>query len=355
MSRALGPDARGELAWVLQAAYVVAPVMMLGVDRAALRADSARERRDGPATRHLALTALVAGAVLLAMYRDWRALAAVVALATCWLAIERAEALRDHRFAEWSRWFLAYQGVIAVGTITLYLAEETRWFVWLVPYVAPACVVLGYEAWRAVARPRAPFGAVTRTSLSLLPASLAGVVVMRAERVLMPVLASNAQLGLYVAVATATEPAYWLAQGLADHRSGRDSGNRSRGALLRRLRRDVALFAVVASALGVGVWLLVVPVFGPEYAPSREFVLPLTVATVALAAYRQVVAWHLAGPSPDDVSRIEIATAVIAVPCYSVGIHLWGALGAAWASMVVYTAGLAVALAVASRRTRSST
>lgn len=354
MSRALGPGPRGEVAFVLQAAYVVAPVMMLGVDRAMLRKDSADGGRDRPATRHLLPTAVVTGAVLLALYRDWRAAAAVIALATCWLAILRAEALRDHDFAGWSRRFLTYQGVVAAGMVALYVSDEPRWYVWLLPYVVPAFAVLGYETWRAAGRPRPPFVAVTRTSLGLLPGSVAGVVVMRVERVLMPMLASNAQLGLYVAVATATEPAYWLAQGLADHRSGREAGARGLRTLLRRLGRDVAVFATVATALGVAVWLLVVPVFGRDYAASRSLVLPLTIATVTLAAYRQVIAWHLAGPVPDDVSRIEIATAVVAVPCYALGIHLWAAAGAAWASLVVYGTGLAIALALAARRGRGA-
>lgn len=352
MTRALGPGSRGQVAFVLQAAYVLAPLIMLGVDRASLRRDSIRD--DAPATRHLTPLALVAGVVLLGFYRDWRALAAAVVLATSWLAIYRSEALRDHSFARWSRRFLVYQAIIAVGTVLMYATGETRWHLWLMPYVVPSTLVVLFEVRRALIRPRRPLAAVTRTSLGLLPGSLAGIVVMRAERVLMPALASNAQLGLYVAVATATEPAYWIAQALADHRTGRTEGDRGLRRLLRRLARDMALFTFVAAALGVAVWLLVEPVFGREYVQSRSLVLPLVLAVTVLAGYRQVVAWHLAGPLPDDVSRIEIATAVLAVPCYAVGIHLWAALGAAWATLGVYSAGLAIALAVAVRRSGRS-
>lgn len=352
MTRALGPGARGQVAFVLQAAYVLAPLVMLGVDRASLRRDSVRD--DEPATRHLTPLALVAGIVLFGFYRDWRALAAVVVISTSWLAIQRSEALRDHSFARWSRRFLAYQGIIAAGTLLMYATGVTRWYLWLLPYVVPTALVLLLEIRRAVVRPAPAFGAVSRTSIGLLPGSLAGIVVMRAERVLMPALASNAQLGLYVAVATATEPAYWIAQALADHRTGRTEQDHSLRRLLHRLARDIALFTLIASVLGLAVWLLVEPVFGREYVPARELVLPLVLAVTVLAGYRQVIAWHLAGPTPDDVSRIETATAVLAVPCYAAGIHLLAALGAAWATLVVYGAGLAIALVVASWRSGRS-
>lgn len=352
MSRQLDPDQRGQVAFVIQTAYVIGPVLMLGVERAVLRPD----RPDGsaPRTRHLVPMAFVVGAALFLVFRDLRALAAGVALTTAWLVIQRAEAIREHSFATYTRRFLAYQVFLAVSLVGLFLVGESRWYVWLIPYLVPALLVLAYEAPRVARAPRATFTAVDRVSLSLLPATLATILVLRAERVMLPLLASNDQLGLYVAVATATEPVYWIARTLADHRAGRDAGRNTRlPARLRRLSADAAVFTVIAALVGTAVWLLIVPLFGAAYEPARALVLPLSIAAVVLALNRLALSWHLAGPKPGDVSTIEAATAVVGLAAYGTAITLGGAVGAAWSTVAVYGFGLVIAIVVAGVRSRA--
>ncbi|MHA3948615.1 lipopolysaccharide biosynthesis protein [Cellulomonas bogoriensis] len=351
MSRQLDPDQRGQVAFVLQLAYLLGPLLMLGVERAALRRDAAETA--GAQTRHLVPMALLLGASLLLLVGDARALAAAVAVATAWLVIQRSEALRSHAFRRYTSCFLGYQAVVGVGLLGLFLTGETRWYMWLIPYLVPVVPVLLWELSRILTKPSQTFAAVTRTSMGLLPATLATMLMLRAERVMLPLLASNDQLGLYVAVATATEPVYWIARALADHRAGRTGTDRSVATLVRRLVKDSVLFTVIAAAVGVVVWLLIVPVFGQPYAPARDLVLPLVLAAIALALNRLALAWHLGGPRPSDVSRIEGLTAGVAITTYAVGISLGGALGAAWGTFIVYLIGLLISLVLAVFRQRT--
>lgn len=350
MTRELAPDARGQVAFVLQLAYFTGPFIMLGVDRLVLRGETAS--LSGRLTRHLVPLSALATLLLLVIFRDVRAVAGIVALVTGWLTIQRSKALRDHSFATYVRRFLLYQTAIAAGILIVYIIDPDQWFWWLTPYAAPAIAVLVFEIRRAIEHPSKLFGHVGRQSLQLLPATLSTIVTLRAERLLLPLLASNSELGLYIAVATATEPVYWVAQALADHRSGQILRTAQPARLLRGLAKDFAVFAPTAAVVGVVVSQFLVPVFGDAYASSTRLVVPLASASVALALYRQTLAWHLSGPTPGDVSRVETVTALSAVLGYVIGISAAGAIGAAWATLAVYTCGLTASVAFALWRPR---
>lgn len=349
MSRELGPAHRGEIAFVLQLSYLITPFIVLGVDRAALRAES--RLLQPPLTRHLVPLSLGLTALLLLGFRDARALAPAVALVMGWMAIRRSEAIRDRTFSRYVKPSVIYEAFILVGVLSLALAHSRTTSWWVLPYALPAVAIVAVElrTLRGSGR-KAPFGHITRMSLHLMPAAISHMVVMRAERILLPALASNEQLGYYVAVAAASEPVYWLAQGLADHRAGTSTAGRRTVDLLRRLARD-AIFFLPATALGaVLVWHLVIPLLGPTFRGMEALVIPLAGASFLLALYRQVVSWHLAGPNPEDVSKVEAACALLAIPVYSVGIYAGGAMGAAWACGVVYGAGLVGAFVMAALR-----
>ena len=349
ISRQLGPSARGEVAFVLQLSYLVMPFLLLGVDRQNLRSDS-RQDNTRP-TRHLVPVTAFVTVVLLGFFQDWRALAPVIALTLSWLAIRRSQSLRDHSFAHYVRAFVTYQVFVAGCTILLFLSGNDDWHWWLLPYALPSVIVLFTETgknWRV--RPREIFGHVNKASLQLLPSTIATLVVMRGDRLLMPALASNTQLGLYAAVATATEMIYWVAQSLADHRVSRLSSRRSIPALVRSLVVDAMMFALVATLVAALIFAILLPLLGPQFASARALVLPLSMAAVVLAIYRQFIAWHLGGPRPETVSFIEVTTAFFALPCYWFAILSGGAQGAAWSSLGVYGFGVTLSLITALRQ-----
>lgn len=343
ISRQLGSSARGEVAFVLQLAYLVSSFLLFGVDRQALREESRQEI--GRLTRHLVPLAVVLTVVLLVVFRDWRALASVIALPSAWLAIRRSESLRDHSFGRYVTPYVAYQLSIATCVTLLFMSGNDDWHWWLLPYILPSIAILFLEIgtnWRV--HPRKIFGHLNRTSLQLLPSTIATLVVLRADRLLMPTLASNSQLGLYAAVATATEMIYWVAQSLADHRVSRLSSTRTITSLIRSLTIDTIMFTLVAGISGALISAVLIPLLGPAFASARQLIAPLSIAAVALSVYRQSISWHLGGQHPGVVSLIEVSTAIFALPCYWFAILTGGALGAAWGSLAVYTFGLITSL-----------
>lgn len=341
MARALGASARGQVAFVLQSAYFISPMIMLGVDRTLLRSDSQRDQQ--AARRHLVVMTLLVGLVLALLFRDLRALAAPIAYALCWMSLARSASLRDNAYASYLRMVVAYQAFVLVTSAVLYLVGTDNWLVWLVPYVAPALLIAVYDlATDYRGRLRRVFDGVTRISLKVLPSTIATTVMLRAERVIMPLASSDAQLGMYVAVATATEVLAWLANALADNRVARLGGAATRkvGDLLRILLRDALRFLLLAAGIGAATYWLLIPVLGSTFENARVLVLPLCLAAIVLALHRQVSAWQLAGHHPAGVTISTGLSAVLAIPIYIWAILQAGALGAAWACLVVYSIAL---------------
>jgi O-antigen/teichoic acid export membrane protein len=353
MSRALGPSARGQVAFVLQMAYLMSPLMMLGVDRTLLRSDASKDQQ--AARRHLLVVALILGIALVVIFRDQRALAAPIAYALSWIALARSCSFREGAFRAYVQTIAAYQVFVLAASVTFYAVGVDNWIVWLAPYLVPAVAICLYDiATDFRRRLRRTFAGVSAASLKVLPSAIATTIILRAERVIMPLASSDAQLGIYVAVATATEVIAWLANSLADHRVARLSGsNRPHGrALLRILIRDGVLFCFPAGLVGAATYWLLIPLLGSSFDSGRSLVAPLCLAAVILALHRQVNAWQLAGRWPGGVTVSTGAAAVVAVPVYIWAIAQAGALGAAWACVGVYTIALTAGLIMVALETR---
>lgn len=346
MSRALGPASRGQVAFVLQCAYLVGPILILGVDRTLLRGDAQRDRR--VARRHLIVVGALIAVLFTCVFQDWRALAAPIAYATCWMVVIRSNALREHSLSGYVALALAYQGFVLASTVALYFIGVTDWLYWLLPYALPAVVIAAYDIivdFRG--RLRGTFGGVTAMSLRILPSTIANTVMLRVERVILPLAATDAQLGIYVTVATATETLSWLANSLADHRVAR-FGSAVKGVrgLFVMLLRDALAFAAVAVVVGISIWWMIVPIFGSAFIAGRDLVVPLCIAAVVLALFKQLNARLLASTRPAGVTVASTAGAVVSIPVYIWAIRNWGALGASWACVVVYSVALCTALAM---------
>ena len=334
-SRVLGPSARGEVAFVLQVAYFITPLILLGRDRGLLRRDEHRPETEPMLP--MAVLLLAGGAVFL----EGPALLAVpVALAGAWVSLERSHALRSGQLATFTKVFLGIQAGVLGGTLLLAALDVRTAAYWLLPYALPALWVVVSETLGYLARPPHVLRSMVRWT-PLLPGGLASMVVLRVDRLLLPALASYRELGLYVAVATASEPVFWFANALSDRRVS-SLGEQSLGRRLRQLIRDAALFIPLAGMSAAGTVLVILPLMGEEFRAARPLVVPLSLAAVTLALYRQVVGWLTAGRRAWLSSVCEAATAAAAIPIYVVAIQHAGALGAAWASLCVYAAGTVI-------------
>jgi O-antigen/teichoic acid export membrane protein len=334
-SRILGPSARGEVAFVLQVAYFITPLILLGRDRGVLRKDE--HRQDVELLLPVAALLLAGGVVFV---DGLTLLALPVALGGAWVALQRGHALRTGQLATFTRTFLGVQGGVLGGTLLLAAMNVQTVAYWVLPYAAPALWVLANEGRAYLSRPPGMLRSTLRWS-HLLPAGMASMIVLRADRLLLPALASYKELGLYVAVATASEPVAWFAQALSDHRVSRTGYEGVRGRL-SQLMRDATVFIPLAGVMAAVTLLLILPLMGKGFVDARQLVVPLSLAAVTLALYRQVIGWLTGGRRAWLASACETATAAAALPIYAIAIDRAGALGAAWGSLGVYATGVVI-------------
>lgn len=342
MARTLGPTARGEVAAVLQTAYLAAPLLTLGVERHALTA--ARGTHAGADT-HVWLVALPLAGLGLVLHGPAAAAVVLVAACTGAMTIRRSTGTAAGRLRLFLVVHLVTQCWVLLASVALHVASVSSVTAWTAVYVAPAgalflvCVVAASgRARQGVAAPRW----VTRASLAHLPGTLAALAAARLERLALAVLAPGHALGTYIAVATASEVVAWVAQGLSEQRATRwgraAPGERPFG---RVLLVDAAYFLLVAAALGVAIWLVLLPALGPGFEPGRALVVPLCLAAASWAVYRQVVARLVATAGARSASLAELGTAACVAGGCLLAVPTEGAGGAAWAVVVSYVSGTA--------------
>jgi len=350
MARLLGPGARGEVAWVLQVAYVAAPCLALGFERSALRGDAPKSWRFQV---HVWVLGLVFSLGSLAVFGSHVAVAFIIASAGAALAIERGTGMASSRLGRYLTLQVGIQTWIGVASILLFVFKVENVNAWLSVYALPAAFLLmlwlvsafkersgpdpdqGHVGWRAT----------YRRNVGYVPGALGAILAGRVERLLLPFLASTAALGLYMAVATASELLLWVAQGISESKVGRQvSVNLSRGMVARVALRDLALFSVAGAALAVVLRVAFIPALGESFAPAAVLVFPLCMASAAWATYRQVVASWIACATPVKTSVLEGTGAAITAIFAIIAIPHWGAMGAALACLAAYTTMIIVAV-----------
>lgn len=331
-ARTLGPELRGHVAFVLQLSYFIAPMLILASDKAVLRVGQgdAEENFFVAGRRALMATTLIATILATVGFQDWRLLCAPAAATSAWFLLRRAHVVVFGQYKRYLIPFFTFQALVLASHASLAVFGISSWPMWAAAYVVPAAILVLMRA-----SAETPGRVKPSRNVPLITASLTQLWSLRGERILLPILAGPAHLGLYVVIATATEPLYWISQAAADH-SVANSRPTSIASRTRALIKLSIIFSPIAAVLGAVLWALVIPVFGMDFSPAKKLVLPLSIAAVFLACYRQTSAWVLAGESPNRLGTLEVMVAIGAALGYPVGILAGGALGAAWASAAVY-------------------
>ncbi|GAA3346728.1 hypothetical protein GCM10020358_58820 [Amorphoplanes nipponensis] len=371
MVRALSPSGRGEVALILQVVYLATQVLLLGTERSFVA--SYHDVTPAAAVRAYARLLVVPAGLALSAAAAFAALApqrwnpgpAVIALIAAFALAEatslatRAVAICVGRVRDFLYARVIESLLLLALLVTLFVAGDARPEVWILAYllagVAPTLAYL--VRWlRLPAPPAAPLarnGTVRREGLALFPAALSNMAMLRADRLALPVLASTSALGLYASVATMTELLAWPLRAYADSRLGRWRAADREGALRTRpIVAAAAGYCLVVGPLAAGaLYLLIVPVFGAQYAPARAVVLPLVAAAGLYAVSRISLGLLIARGYSALVSAAEITGFAVSFAAYLLLIPPLGIRGAAYGSLIGYGACLLFAV-VTSRVTR---
>ncbi|WP_028925034.1 lipopolysaccharide biosynthesis protein [Pseudonocardia acaciae] len=365
-ARVLEPSGRGELALLLQLAYFGSLGVVLGTDRSVVAVYAGSTARAVASTflrlltRPSMIALLGAAAVLSLPLRGLESWRLGLGLAALFVVVNSfARAARSVAIVAGLTWaFLGFE----VATDVLLLAQ-LGWLslqpgpgssAWMAGYlVAGALPALVWFVWstRRRAEPAGDDAAplrrarARREGLHLLPATIAHNGTLRLDRLVLVGLASTAALGHYAAVATMTELIAWPLMAYADSRLGvwRQAHDRGRLALRPVLVAAVG-YAVVASIVtALAVRLLLVPLLGERYAPALPLVVPLVVASV-VTGFSQLLITALTSVHRGRLSSaVEVVGLVVSVAAYVVLIGRFGALGAAYGSLIGYTTCLVLA------------
>jgi O-antigen/teichoic acid export membrane protein len=370
MARALSPTGRGEVALILQVVYLATQVLLLGTERSFM----AEYHGVAPAAgmRAYARLLVVPGAVAIVGAAAFAAVApdrfnpgpGMVVLILCYAMTEavilgtRAVAVAVGRMHDYLYARVADSLLLIVALVALFAAGVTHPAVWVVAYLLASLLptLAQIAVWLRLPAPAAatPVSAarnrlIRREGLTLFPAALSNMAMLRVDRLALPALASTAALGLYTSVATMTELLAWPLRAYADARLGRWRAAHRDGRLRSRpLVLAAAVYAlVVTPVVAGGLYLLIVPLFGERYAAAKVVVLPLVAAAGLYAISRICLGLLIAKGHGGLVSAAEICGFVTSFAAYLLLIPPYGILGAAYGSLVGYGACMVFALVAA--------
>jgi O-antigen/teichoic acid export membrane protein len=366
MVRALSPGGRGEVALMLQVVYLATQVLLLGTERSFVA--SYHGVAPGVAVRAYArllvvpgVAALIAGAVFVSVAPPRLnpgtvvvAMIGAYALAEAASLATRAVAIAVGRVHEFLYARVAESVLLLALLVVLFVADVAHPVVWILAYLlAGALPTIAYVIrWlRLPVLSPAPAPPdhnrlVRQEGLALFPAALSNMAMLRVDRLALPALASTSALGLYASVATMTELLAWPLRAYADSRLGKWRATHRDGALnTRPIVVAAAVYSlVVAPLVAGGLYLLIVPVFGAQYAPAKAVVLPLVAAAGLYAVSRISLGLLIAKGHSALVSAAEITGFAVSFAAYLLLIPPYGILGAAYGSLLGYGACLVFAL-----------
>lgn len=378
-ARALGPSGRGELALLLQIAYFGSLAVLLGCDRSVV---AVYQGRPAPMVtkaflrllvRPSAVTLVVVAAVLalpLPALESWRirlVAAALFMVVNAWDRALRSIAIASGRTVQYVGYQVTTSALLLAGLGLLTALGLVDSAYWVLAYLlAGALPAAGWLWWWSRTRPAAGAGDTAgpdderrrarREGLYLLPATVAHSGTLRLDRLILAGLASTAALGHYAAVATITELITWPLLVFADSRLGTWRQAHDRGTLSLRgvLALAVGYSVVAAGVVAVTLHLLLVPILGAAFADALPLVVPLVLAAAVFGISQVLVTALTAirhGPLSSVVEVVGLAVSVVA---YVTLIGRFGALGAAYGSLVGYGSCLVLAalLLVVVRRNR---
>ncbi|WJH23708.1 lipopolysaccharide biosynthesis protein [Pseudarthrobacter defluvii] len=360
------PEGRGYLALLVQITYLLTVAAMLGIERPYI-AD--RQADFGDALYELVrllrpgylLAVLIISAVATFAVPDSQGLLVAVLLVVVYLVgnvcarLVRTSYIASGSVSPFLTVSISTQIFLLAASAYLLFTANSSPQHWFLAYGLSGLIALVVVAVAVVKRARAGVRRaeerrIRREGLYLLPASFGNTAMLRSDRLLLPALASNAQLGIYVVVATTMELASWPIQNWVDA-SLNKWRNDGRSAIGGRglMVKAVAATTVLSVLMGIASLIFIEYFLNDSYADSKTLIVPLGLAAVIYSASRVQQGLMIANGMTKSVSFAELIGMAVSVGGYVLLIPLLGAFGAAAASAVGYGTCLIAGL-VLSRR-----
>lgn len=373
-ARILEPAGRGDLAFVLQLAYLFTVVAVLGVERPFMASRSGSFNNEYVNfTRMIAVSSLcVTPFVVLAMAVSplsvnwlWAGVAVIAAYVVLNAVTHglRVAYVASRQWRPFAINTLASQCIIVAGAALLAALGQSDPVVWAGVYLlatAPVVLLL-LNAVRGYDRDSYPQPVERRTlrrhGVVLLPSEFSSTAMLRLDRLLLPLLSTSAELGLYVTVATVLEMSSWpIKQWVDVSLRGWSAAGDSRIKVVRRiLVQSIGMLVALTLALGAAAYVIIVYFLPESYLPAVHVITPLGVGSVIFGLTRVQQGLLIARGNSGAVSVVEIIGIVVSLVMFFLLIPPFGMLGAAYGSIVGYVACLlGGAIILFSPRTKGS-
>jgi O-antigen/teichoic acid export membrane protein len=372
-ARYLGPDGRGALSIVLVALVVLAMVADLGLGHAVTYFVSKGQLNASRALAFCVYAALIPGLVVAAVaVFAWPAVSANVmqgvTLPTFQVAVLALPAMLFVTL--WTRMEMALQrfsttmlfqsvqtaGLLAVTIGVLLVARRgvhelvvATVVVWVVTAIAMGLA----SAYRHGFDPRVPRDVLAKIRSYALRAYPGGIVnysTLRFDLFVLNAYAGNAAVGHYSMAVTLTEK-LWLidsAVGQATMPEVISRGPREAAELIAATCRTVVLVTtVVGGALGLLAPLVIKLLYGDAFLPAAT-PLRILIPGVVLFAASRIIGQYQSGQlgRPGLMSTVSLVVAVASLALYVALVPPYGSVGAAVASVIAYSIGFMINVAL---------
>lgn len=172
-----------------------------------------------------------------------------------------------------------------------------------------------------------------RSGWSAAPATIGQAAALRADRILLGILASAEELGVYAAAVAVSESVWAVSQGLAEFRFSREGKTRPP----TRLRHVLLSSAILGGIILLSAPLAIPLAFGEDYSSAVPMLWLLVPASVVFGAYHVAAytMWNCGDlRTPSRISLVGVAVLVVLATAL---IPTWGAFGAAIATLISYS------------------
>lgn len=354
-AQVLTPTDRGDLAFALQIAYFLTVFAVMGLERpvaATREGEFYSEYRYFTRLLSPGVIIVIPATFLVSYYSplgdNWPFYAVMMIAVYAGLnTITRGVRVAYLVSRDWRKFSLnaiISQLILIAGAVILVGLDSTNPATWIVAYIASTFPPL-FLLSTAVAKSKMPENTaeerkeLRRKGWTLLPSDFSNTAMMRTDRLLLPILATSAELGLYVTVATMLEVASWPVKQWVDA-SLRDWSKMSKDLipLVKKLILNALLLLILASSfLGLAAYFMVTRILPDSYEPALSLIFPLAVASIAIGMTRIQQGLLISFGSMGSVSVVEVIGTVIALVAYLILIPTYGMMGAAYGSIIGYS------------------